>query len=255
MLRLTQSLILFFVCSFSFAIQECDDDPLLFELLSLLTKDDDNESNEYRVYPRDTVRTEDSEFRIGANVLLPTTVEGMRPGGVEMAFYKAMSDKFRLYIGSSFSYYNYGFDSYDTLFGDYNHINTLHNIYSLNLHIKQRIINKYWLKAYLGLQSGLLFLHTFSKAVDLSCDCEREPDKTLQTKFNSRPNFGPTVDLQIPVNSIYDRISIHVGYQMTGLSRYVKKGDVDIRPNEIRFHESQNRLNLLNFQIGYSHFF
>ena len=171
MLRFTQSLILLFVCSFSFAgaIQECDNDngPILFELLSIFASDDDDDSYEPTVYPSDTVRTENFEVRMGANFLVPAGIDGMNPGGIEMALYQAIPTRPSLYIGGSFSYYNYGFNSYDTLFGEYNHINTAHNIYGVNFHMKQRIINHNSFKAYVGLQTGMLFFHTFSKAVDL----------------------------------------------------------------------------------------
>lgn len=256
MVRYTLTLILYFFFHSSFAIQECDNSPGIFGFLSLFGDDDNYESNESHVYSWDTVRTEDFELRVGANFLVPTGIEGMRPGGVELGFYQAVPNRSGLYLGGSVAFYNHGFQSYDTLFEDYDHINTSHNIYGISFHMKQRVIDTNWFKAYFGLQTGLLFFHSFSKAVDLSYPCEdRELGTTLHSQFNVKPTIGPTMDLQFPVSSIYDRISIHIGYKLTGSANFVKKGDVEIAPNRINFLESKKQLGLLNFQIGYSHFF
>ena len=235
------------------AIQTCDDSP---GLLSLLFSGDDDEYDYEPTYGRDTVRTENFEVKYGVNFLVPNGIDDLRPAGMELAFYQALPNHPRVYLGGSFSIFNHGAQSYDTLFGDYDEISTFNNIYGISFLMKHQVIDTKVFKAFLGFRTGLFFFHSYSKAFDTTEPCEdQELGKTLHSMMSIRPNVGPTLDLQIPIKSTYDRISFHIGYRMSGRTPYVLKENVDIQPHRIDYLKSVNNLNMLSFQIGFSHFF
>lgn len=262
MVRYTLTLMVFFVFSSSLVAQKCkdrsrssDSPGILDAIFSSFFDNDDNQSSKIRKRASDVPRTEDLELRVGANFLIPTRIEGLLGAGIEVAAYKAIKRRPGLYMGGSIFLYSHGFQQYDTLFRGYDRINTSNTIYGLSAHMKQRVIDRPWVKGYFGLQTGMLIFHSYSRAVDLSCDCDKKPSKILQSQRNVRPSIGPTLDLQFPVGSKYDRFSIHVGYLFAGKTSFVKRNDVEIAPNQINFRETNKQLGLINIQIGYSMFF
>ena len=261
--------IIFFLLGISFsavvAKQECDSNSSntiegIFDFLSILGSG--NDDSEDRAQPArhklnlpDVPREENFEVRYGASFMSPKRLE-MNAEGLELGLYSAASQNSNLYVGASFSYHNYGVQSYDTLFGEYDKITTSNNIYGIGLLAKQRIINTDVFKMYVGLETGLLFFHSFSSARDIPKPCEcKEPNMLLEGWNNTRFKLGPTVDLSIPFASNFDRFNLHIGYQMMGVSDFVNEGDVEISPNRINFLPSKQALNWLNVQIGFSHFF
>lgn len=236
-----------------YSFQSCDDSP---GLLSMLLSNDDEGYDVPLFFNRDTTRTENFEIKFGVNVLLPNGIKDVRPVGVELAFYQSLVNHPKVYVGGAFSLFNYGFQSHDTLFSDYDEINTFNNIYGMSFLLKHRVVDTRYFKAFVGFRTGLFLFHTYSKAVDTTEPCEeQELGKTLHSITNLRPSGGPTLDVQVPLKSIFDRINVHIGYRMTGRTTYIRKQNVDIQPSRINYTKSVNNLNMLSFQIGFSHFF
>lgn len=244
-----------------FAKQECktkssSNSEGLLDFLSLFRSNDEDKPETVQVRIPDSLRTEIHEFSVGVSLLIPNGTSDLSAGGLEVGMYKELNKVSGFYLGGSAYALRYGSGSYDTLMGVYDYISTYHNIYGISFNAKQRIVNTNGFKAYLGLETGLSLFQTNVWAKDLPqpCECEK-PRRLLGEWGRVSPRFGPTLDLSVPTGSIYDRISFSVGYQMMGITDLIRKGDVDFSPNKIDFNPTRERLNMLNIQVGFSHFF
>lgn len=248
------SLFILLLCAqISLRAQSCSDDSGFLDLLFSIVDDIDIEK-ESPSEPR--IRTERTEFKYGLSLMFPKPEIDFHSAGLDVAIYRRISGAKNTYIGGAFSVHNYGANEYDTLLRDYDRIETIHTIYGAHFLAKHKIADFKFIQAYIGMHAGLLFFATKSHAVDDLDPCEggRRPSK-LHGRTTISGNVGATLGLQIPLKSYFDKISIDIGYQIPGLTTYVRSDDVVIRPNHIDYNYAIDNLNMLTFQVGFSHYF
>ncbi|MEO9803382.1 MAG: hypothetical protein ABJF04_09055 [Reichenbachiella sp.] len=251
--------LLFVLLSFneySLLAQSCDNDSGIIDLLFSIV-DDINLEEEGQEGPSEPmIRTEDTEFKYGVSFMFPKREIDFRSIGLDLAIYQRISGSENTYIGAGFSVHNYGTNTYDTLLNDYDRIETNHTVYGANFLAKYKVADFKFIQAYIGMHAGLLFFATKSHAIDDLDPCEGgEESRKLHGHTTISGNVGATLGLQIPLKSYFDKISIDIGYQIPGLTTYVRNDDVDISPHRIDYNYSIDNLNMLTFQIGLSHYF
>lgn len=234
--------------------QSCDDNTL--GLLGMILNGNDDFPDEESGPSEPLIRTETLEFKYGFNFMIPKYVDELRSMGIEIALLKNLDKTKRLFLGSSFSYHVYGYQVYDTLIGDYDKVMTSNKIYGANFLAKFKVLELKFIQAYLGIQTGLLAFATRSQSIDdvLPCECGESP-KTLHSMTTVRPNLGVFFGIQIPIFTFFDRLSIDIGHQRPGLTSYIRAEHVEIKPDEINYKPSIDNLNMINFQVGLSHYF
>ena len=256
MLRYLLLILSLFLLHSAHSFQSCKDSSSGLESLFRSDYDYDESDGEQQPFVYDSSRTNKFEVKYGVNILVGGSKNAIIPIGLNLSICRAIARDSKLYIGGAFTTLSYGSQSDEVAFGAYDEVNTWSTVNGVSFLAKYSLTNSKEFQAFLGLRTGLLMFKTQSIAVDTTEPCEdRVESKMLNSIMDVRPSFGPFIDLQFPHRVWYNRFTISIGYRMSGETNYVKNGDVKISPYRAEYNEQLKKLNMLSFQIGFSHFF